>query len=328
MARILLIVLALPSRLEAGDRGRPRRPDGAVRVAACPGAQSCQNPVFSPDGRLLLFTRFRNGYNRGPSELVRVARDGTQERVLIPAEDSDNVNASNGSWVGRRLCWASDRAGGAEEIFAANDDGSGVRRLTSHPAGRGSYVEPVFNPVQPDLILFEHAPPGRRAHRIKLMDSTSGGRPRDLTGGGPDDRLPSWSPDGRKVLFQRADPGDDRWTIYVAELSTGPEPSLSGLRAVSPDACDATDASWARGGRLILASSDCGGLAAPNILAFAASGTGAPIRITRSDLEDGAPSSSPDGKWIAFESHVEKSPESRSEIWIIPAPDPAAAAQR
>ena len=36
-----------------------------------------------------MFTRFKNGYDNGPSELVRIKIDGTKEKVIISAADSD-----------------------------------------------------------------------------------------------------------------------------------------------------------------------------------------------------------------------------------------------
>jgi len=297
------------------------RADGASRITDSPGSSSSQNPVFSPDSCYILLTHFQNGYNRGPSELVRIRIDGAEPAVIIPADDADNVCAPYGSWINGKITWASDRAGGAEEIFLAAADGSDLRQATSHPASQGYYIEPVFDPADPDKIAFEFGASDADPHHIRLLELDQGGRITALTDDPSwDDRLPSWSPDGTRICFQRnAVAGPENWEIMVGTISLSPVPALNGLTSVSRASSQETDNSWSWTGRYILSSSDCGGLPVPNIFAFPSSGAGSPVRVTySSDCEDGAPAFSPNGKWIAFESH--QGEDSPSEIWIIAAP--------
>jgi len=45
------------------------------------------------------------------------------------------------------------------------------------------------------------------------------------------------------------------------------------------------------------------------------------VRITYSDdREDGAPAVSPDGRWVAFESHRTEDEDSPTDLWIIAVP--------
>jgi TolB protein len=61
----------------------------------------------------------------------------------------------------------------------------------------------------------------------------------------------------------------------------------------------------------------------PNIYIVSTEG-GEPLRVTHSDTaEDGAPSWSPGGRWIAFESHIVQDEDTPSALWIIAAPKPA-----
>jgi len=301
--------------------GFENRSDGAIRITdSLP--RSCQNPVFSPDSRQVLFTRFINGYNRGPSELVRISIDGTEEMVIIPAADSDNVNVPYGSWMGGKICWASDRGGGTEEIYRADEDGSNIKQLTSHSTSTGYYIEPVFNPADTDKIVFEYVPSDTAPHRIALLEVAAGGRITLLTAGTVyDDRLPSWSRDGTRILFQRnALAGTENWEIYTADITLADPPYLSGYRNITGVTSQDTDNSWAYQDGRVLSSSDYGNLPLPNIFAFSSQGVGRPLRITFSDArEDGAPSYSPDGRWIAFESHSTEDEDSPTAIWIIPA---------
>lgn len=92
-----------------------------------------------------------------------------------------------------------------------------------------------------------------------------------------------------------------------------------------------TDCSWFPDGRWIASSSEfpAGGtpLVHPNIIAFFVPGKGglgdppAPLRVTFSDEhEDGAPSVSPDGLVVAFESHRTGDEDSPSDLWVIAVP--------
>ena len=88
------------------------------------------------------------------------------------------------------------------------------------------------------------------------------------------------------------------------------------------DSCNC-DNSYYINNQYILSSSDYEDnydIAMPNIFAFPISG-GNPIRITiTSTNEDGAPSCSHDGNWIAFETHFGADEEFPSEIYIIETP--------
>ena len=298
------------------------RSDGAVRVTNCSGINSCQNPVFSPDGKEIIFTRFMKGYNQGPSEIVKLNIETGREEIIVKNE-SDNVNVPYGSWIGNKIIFSSDLEG-IEEIYSANDNGGKVKRLTNHYEFEGSYIEPVYNPADTKLIVFEYARENGE-HSIQLLDLSTGGGFSDLTN--PleyDDRLPSFSPDGKSISWQRTKVGEDNWRIFVADLVLQPKPRLTNTRAVSPGP-DNTDNSWMWNGKYIL-SSTTGDGEVPNIFAFpveegAKTEKEKPIRVSKSrEKEDGAPTNSPDGKLVAFESHILDDENSPSEIWIIRTP--------
>ncbi len=132
------------------------RPDGATRLTYSPDGQSSQNPAFSPDGQYIMFTRFLNGYNKVPSELIKINILTGVEEIIIPAENNvEHITAPGPSWVDGRICWSSDMAGYANEIYVANDDGTNIQQITNHPESEGYYHEPVFNPVDVSKIIFE-----------------------------------------------------------------------------------------------------------------------------------------------------------------------------
>lgn len=296
------------------------RIDGAIRITYSHGGVSCQNPAFSPTGEYILFTRFLNGYNKGPSELVKINIATLKEEILISTEDSDNVNVPGPSWINGIICWSSDRGGESDEIYIANDNGENMYQVTDHPEKDGYYIEPIFNPLNTDKIIFEYVPSDYAPHHIAIVETDKGNRVTVLTNDpNYDDRLPNWSFDGETILFQRADKGGDNWQIYTAKIVFNPVPYLKDVIRIDQSHTHNTDNSWYINNKYILSSSDYNSQV-PNIFAFSINGNKS-VRITNfSENEDGAPSCSHSGEWIAFESHRGEDEEEPSDIWIIPAP--------
>ena len=281
--------------------------------------------MFSPDGQYLVYTRFLRGYNIVPSELVKIKIDGSEEKIIVPASDADNVNVPQGSWVENKICFSSDRGGGADEIWIVNEDGSDLKQISFHEEKDGIYyIEPVFNPKNTDLIAFEYVLGENDAnaiHRIALLDANTGSI-KLLTDATYDDRLQGWSHDGKKILFQRNEYGQDEgWKIYVADIDTEKSNPLSNIHSISYGNSDDTDCSWSFDDKYILSSSNYGNLDTPNIIMFSVDKSNNPIRVTFSNSnEDGAAAQSPNGEKIAFESHYGEEEDYPSDIWIIDSP--------
>lgn len=283
--------------------------------------QSSQNPVFSPDDKYILFTRFKNGYNKGPSEIVKINIESRKETIIVPASDFDNVNVPYGSWVENKICFASDRGGEADEIWIVNDDGTNLRQITTHSEDNEEYyIEPVFNPTNTNQIVFEYVKgenDDTAIHKIAFLDVSSG-KVTLLTDGSYDDRLPSWSSDGKMILFQRNLYGrDEGWDIYVGDINTETI-KITNLRKISQSNSDDTDCSWCFNGKYVLSSSNYNNIDLPNIYMFPLDTSLKPIRITFNDEnEEGAPSQSHNEEWVAFESHSGEDEDTPSEIWIV-----------
>ncbi len=294
------------------------RNDNALRLTYSDGSCSNQNPAFSPDGKYIIFTRFLNGYNIGPSQIIKLCLSNLTETILFSSEDSDNVNVPGPCWINNKICWSSDRAGESDEIYIADDTGINISQITEHPESIGYYIEPIFNPTNINQIIFEYGPSDTNPHRISLVELDKNNKVTYLTDGILyDDRLPNWSFDGKTILFQRANISNDNWGIYIANLDFSEEdPKLVNISKIDQPNSHNTDNSWYIDNKSILSSSDYN-IPIPNIYMFSLNGED-PLRITNSNTnEDGAPSSSPDGKMIAFESHIGQDEETPSDIWII-----------
>ena len=325
--------------LPDGPQPSPR-PDGATLLFSAYGSDSpqasAQNAAFSPDGSGVVFTLFATGYNDGPAELWIVNTDGSDPHRVTPVEDQDNVNVPGAAWsaVRNEIVFASDREE-ADDIWAIGPDGSGLRRVTTHVAPP-YWIEPVWSP-DGEWIVFEadteaDTEMDQRSTIFRVRaDGTELTQVTKRHGEDYDDRLPNWSPEGGLILFQRRFPDDedtdgDNWDIYVVDID-GDDPVNVSQAAEYFN----TDNSWSTDGEWIVSSSEYPvegeRLALPNIVAFFVpdrDSTGQmdpPVRITVSeDHEDGAPSVSPDGQWVAFESHHTDEEDSPADIWIIGTP--------
>ncbi len=315
------------------------RTDGAVLVFSpddqgAPGA-SAQNPAFSPDGQQIVFTLFLNGYNEGPAELWIVHVDGTDAHRVTPPEDQDNVNVPGAAWnaVRDEIVFASDRQD-SDDVWSIRPDGTGLRRITEH-ASPPYWIEPAWSP-DGEWVVFEvesEAATELDQRGVIFKVRSDGTELTQLTrreGEDYDDRLPNWSPDGDWILFQRRLPEEgtgDEWDVYVMDTDGDSVFNVSD----APEYFN-TDNSWSADGLWIASSSqypaEGGSLPRPNIIGFFVpypdepEEVPDPVRITFSpDHEDGAPSVSPDGQWVAFESHRSQDEESPTDIWLIQVPD-------
>lgn len=278
---------------------------------------SCQNPAFSPDGRFVIYTRFLNGYNEGPSQVLKHDLRTSEEIVLLDGEaaDADFVNLPGSCWLGDRICFASDanllpRSPDvwAEELYLCSEDGGSIERLTYHGAEDGSCIEPLFNPKRSDRILFTWEPPGEdSASQIAVLERNHGNRITVLSDlAHLTTRIPNWSHDGRRIVYHRWDTRDPAALaqLYVAGVAfpaDGRPPRLVNERTLAQRHADNTDASWYVNDRYILtASEDSHGV---NVWAIPVAG-GQALQLTHyssPETKVAAPCCSPDGRWLIYE---------------------------
>jgi Tol biopolymer transport system component len=303
--------------------GHQTRSDGAIRITNCGNIASCQNPAFSPNEEEIIFTKFLHGYNIGPSEIIRINIPGFHEQIVVPSDEYDHVNVPGSSWKKGIITYASDDSeNGRDEIFITDKWGRYVAQITRHKDD-SSFVEPTISPDGLKIVFEKDTCPIRSCEENDLnrgsiwVVNLDGTGLKKLIGDSKSDcRLPNWAPGGGKILFQRRDyplgvddyPDWDIWTM---------DEDGSNQKNITASPGYDTDASWSWDGKYIVYSSDFADLEHPNIYIISSSG-GQPQRITNSPLnEDGAPSFSPKGQSIAFESHATSDETSVTDIWLI-----------
>ena len=184
-------------------------------------------PRFSPDGKKIIMS-FATG---GNSDIYTM---DLENRVVERITNHPSIDTSPSySPDGKYICFNSDRSG-YQQIYIMNSDGSNVRRISF---GRGLYGTPVWSP-RGDLIAFTKLHSGK--FYIGVM-RTDGEGERLLTENFYQE-APSWSPNGRVLVFYRETKTDDKGEGFSAKLWSI---DLTGYNERQvPTKTDASDPSW------------------------------------------------------------------------------------
>lgn len=149
------------------------------------------SPRFSQDGQTLLMSYA----HQGKTILVEydLKTDKFQRRTLPVSIDVSPSYSPDG----RQIVFASDR-GGRPQLYVMNIDGSGQTRISF---GEGSCTAPSWSP-RGDWIAYVRKNKGVFSLRVMRPD---GSKDREVANGFFID-MPSWSPNGRVLLFMRQTP--------------------------------------------------------------------------------------------------------------------------
>ncbi len=166
-------------------------------------------PRFSSDGEKVIFSMARNG--NSDIYVMDLRTRLTRRLTTNPAIDTSPSFSPDGKYI----TFNSDR-GGSQQLYVMNADGSNIHRISF---GEGRYATPVWSP-RGDLIAFTKILRGR--FHIGVMRPDGSGE-RLLTESFLDEG-PTWSPNGRVLMFFRQIPGsgkDDngRVSIWSVDLT-------------------------------------------------------------------------------------------------------------
>ena len=160
-------------------------------------------PRFSPDGKKIIMSFAKDGN----SDIYTM---DINTRVVERITDHSSIDTSPSySPDGKFICFNSDRSG-LQQIYVMRKDGSNVKRITF---GKGLYGTPVWSP-RGDLIAFTKVHKGR--FYIGVMRPDGSGE-RLLTENFYQE-APSWSPNGRVLIFYRETKSDSEGKGFSAKL--------------------------------------------------------------------------------------------------------------
>ena len=160
-------------------------------------------PRFSPDGKTIIMSFAKDGN----SDIFTINLETREVEKITehPAIDTSPSYSPDGKYI----CFNSDRSG-LQQIYVMRSDGSNVKRITF---GKGLYGTPVWSP-RGDLIAFTRVHKGR--FYIGVMRPDGSGE-RLLTENFYQE-APSWSPNGRVLIFYRETKTDAEGKGFSAKL--------------------------------------------------------------------------------------------------------------
>ncbi len=241
-----------------------------------PGVGKTTCSYFSPDGKKIIYA----STHLDPDAKKHYAA----ERQLREEERKTKKR--------RRYVWDFDPA---FDIFEANPDGSGLRRLTT---AKGYDAEGSYSPDGRQIVFCSNRS-GEKNYELYVMDK-DGGNVRQLThapgcyNGGP-----FFSPDGKRVVFRADRKKEHQLQLYVIDADGRNERALT------------DDLNWVQWGpywykdsrHIVYAGADHGKPGRPNYdLYWMDVDGGKKVRLTYAAGADVLPVFSPDGKKVMWTS--------------------------
>ncbi|MFC7048619.1 Tol-Pal system beta propeller repeat protein TolB [Emcibacter nanhaiensis] len=184
-------------------------------------------PRFSPDGNKVIMSQAQKGNSD-----IYVMELRTRKVTRLTSHSAIDTSPSY-SPDGRQITFNSDR-GGSQQIYVMDANGKNIHRISF---GKGRYGTPVWSP-RGDLIAFTKIYQGR--FYIGVMRPDGSGE-RLLTESFLDEG-PTWSPNGRVLMFFRQQPYDKNGRGGETQVWSVDLTGYNERQIITP--LDASDPAW------------------------------------------------------------------------------------
>lgn len=184
--------------------------DGTGLETIIPGKPGivAANGCWSPDGKSLVYVSTDNP-RREPE--IRQIELSTRRITRLPTPGG--LLATDPHWLGNQLVFPA-KAKDVDSLWIMNIDGSAVRRITHPPEKRGRFSQGLYGDFDPKIspngtkVAFMRIA-GGTSWRVLVVDLNTGAEllltPPEYTRKGIMEWLPTWSADGKRLLFVHVD---------------------------------------------------------------------------------------------------------------------------
>ncbi len=203
--------------------------DGSHDHAITTGSADNQLPDWSPDNAWIAFVSNRDGNDE--IYVMRTGGTGLRNLSNSPARDIHPYWSPDGSWI----LFNSDRDGGTLQLYEVRPDGTGLHRLA---VSEDEETCARVSPRGDSIVLLANLKEGRDDVILRRRD---GSNPVNVTRDAAPDGWPTWTPDGRRIVYasQRGGP----FALYsmnpdgsdVRQLTFPEKPFFDARPSVSPD---------------------------------------------------------------------------------------------
>jgi len=231
----------------AREAGRPvvqvMSSDGSGPQRVSTGADAEMAPSWAPDGRTLAFYAMDLGSGTTVLRIVDV-QSRAMTTIKVPGKSMGPAAASWSS-DGKRLCFLAQDEKARNQAFVVQQDGSGLKELSSKFAPRGA----AWAELSPDGTKVVWVADLREKRSHLIITEVESGKSVDLTADVlASHESPRWSADSQYIAFSstRDDPGGARTDVFSMK-SDGSE-----LRNLSQHPAEDFDPKWSSDGRHVI----------------------------------------------------------------------------
>lgn len=171
------------------------------------------SPRISPDSGRVVYTWYTKD---GFTELRIAGTDGSEPRVLYRDREADHLEAFGWSPDGRTVLALINKADRTNQIALMSAADGSVRVIKTL-----NWWWPLWMNLSPDgrYLVYDFPPKDDSPLRDIFLLSIDGGREITLVNDASDDIFPTWSPDGRHVLFVSDRQG--KQGVWILPISNG-----------------------------------------------------------------------------------------------------------